>query len=61
MTTDRLPKILLKIINSEDTEISDDPYLDGRTYSLEIGNRPMAYVLEKKKNVRIILSHNVKT
>jgi hypothetical protein len=27
----------------------DDPYLDGRTYSLEVGNRPMAYTLEAEE------------
>jgi hypothetical protein len=35
MTTDRLSKV-------QDTEISDDPWLDGKTHSLEVGNRPAA-------------------
>jgi hypothetical protein len=24
----------------------DDPWLDGKTHSLEAGNRPVAYILE---------------
>jgi hypothetical protein len=35
MTTDTLRKILL-ITNPEDTEISDNLYLDGLAYSLEV-------------------------
>jgi hypothetical protein len=35
-----------KVINQEDTEISDDPWLDGKTHSLEVRNRPVAYILE---------------
>lgn len=34
-------------MNSEDTEVSDDPWLDGRTSSLEVGYRSMAYTLEE--------------
>jgi hypothetical protein len=45
MTTDRLPKVLLNY-KQEDTEISDDQWLDGKTHSLEVGNRPAAYILE---------------
>jgi hypothetical protein len=33
------------IINQEDTEISDDAWLDGKTHSLEVRNRPAAYIL----------------
>jgi hypothetical protein len=31
----------------EVTEISDDPWIDGRAYYVEVGNRPMAYILEE--------------
>jgi hypothetical protein len=34
------------IINQEDTEISDEPLLDGKRHSLEVRNRPVAYILE---------------
>jgi hypothetical protein len=33
-------------MNQEDTEISDDTWLDGKTHSLEVGNRPSAYILD---------------
>jgi hypothetical protein len=26
--------------------LSGDPWLDGKTHSLEVGNRPAAYILE---------------
>jgi hypothetical protein len=27
----------------------DDPWLSGRSYSLKVGNRPMAYILEEEE------------
>jgi hypothetical protein len=38
-----------RVINQEDSEIPDDPRLDGKTHSLEAGNRPAAYNLEVEK------------
>jgi hypothetical protein len=38
----------IKIINPQDTEVLDDPWLDGRTYCLEVGKRPMAYIQEEE-------------
>jgi hypothetical protein len=26
--------------------VSDDPWLDGKTHPVEVGNRPAAYILE---------------
>jgi hypothetical protein len=40
-----------EVTNQEDTEISDDPWLDGKTHSLEVGNRPTACILEVKEEV----------
>jgi hypothetical protein len=37
------------IINQEDNEISDDPWLDGKTHSLGVRNRPAAYILEAEE------------
>jgi hypothetical protein len=36
-------------MNLEDNEVADDPHLEGRTHSLEVGNRPLAYALEKEE------------
>jgi hypothetical protein len=47
MTTDGLPKI-----SPQDTGVSDDPLLDGRTYSTEVGKRPMACALEEGKELQ---------
>jgi hypothetical protein len=33
-------------MNQEETEISDDQGLDGKTHSLKVGNRTAAYILE---------------
>jgi hypothetical protein len=35
-------------MNPGDNEVSDDPHLEGRTHSLEVGNRPLAYALEEE-------------
>jgi hypothetical protein len=48
MTTDRLPKVLLNC-KPRGYQISDDPWLDGKTYSLEVRNRPAAYILEEEE------------
>jgi hypothetical protein len=45
MTTDRLPKVLLNYKPRGYPNIRD-PWLDGKTHSLEVGNRPAAYILE---------------
>lgn len=41
----------MRTINSQDSEVSDNPQLDGRTYSLKVQNRPMAYTLEGEENI----------
>jgi hypothetical protein len=38
--------------------MSDDPWLDGKTHSLEAGSRPAAYILEvEEEDHPIILSY----
>jgi hypothetical protein len=36
----------------------DDPQLDGRIYSLEVGNRPTAYILEEENTKLSLYSSN---
>jgi hypothetical protein len=45
MTTDRFPKVLLNYKPREYRNIGD-PWLDGKTHSLEVRNRPAACILE---------------
>lgn len=40
-----------QIIKQEDTETSDDLQLNGETRSLEVGNRPVTYILEAEEEV----------
>jgi hypothetical protein len=41
----------------EDTEISDYPWLEGKTHSLEVGNRPETYILEVEEEEGFNLSN----
>jgi hypothetical protein len=38
-----------KAVNPEGTDVSGDKWLNGRTYSVEVGNRPMAHNLEEEE------------
>lgn len=38
-----------QITNLENTEVLDDPQLDERTYSLEVGNKPIVYILQEER------------
>jgi hypothetical protein len=37
----------------------DDPYLDGKTHSLEVGNRPAVYILEAEEEAYHRPDHSI--
>jgi hypothetical protein len=50
MTTDSLPKVLLNYKPRGYRNIGrPDPWIDGKTHSLEVGNRPAAYIIEAEE------------
>jgi hypothetical protein len=54
MTTDGLPKVLLNYKPRGYRNIGD-PWLDGKTHSVKVGNRPAAYILDVEEEEEMLL------